>query len=197
LARTCRPNSNQTIADTFVPAENTWFPGERHRAGSLYAWPGMFVTNFVGVPLGVALDACDTATAILVGKLVRPEMTPAADEPRVRAGIARARALVGSARSYAYDTAGALWATLEAGDEPSFAQRAELAGCYVHTLSACREAVQLLVDTVGTAAIQKSCPLERQLRDLTTLAQHVMGQARMWESAGGLYFGRSPSMPVL
>ena len=186
-----------SISDTFVPAEYTWFLGERHRAGPLYAWRGMFVTNFVGVPLGVALDACDTATAILAGKLVRPEMTPAADEPRVRAGIARARALVGSARSYAYDTAGALWVTLEAGDEPSFAQRAELAGCYVHTLSACREAVQLLVDTVGTAAIQKSCPLERQLRDLTTLAQHVMGQVRMWEWAGGLYFGRSPSMPVL
>ena len=57
-----------------------------------------------------------------------PEMIPAKNEPRVRVGIARARAMVGAARSYAYDTAGTLWATLEAGDEPSFEQRAQLVG---------------------------------------------------------------------
>jgi alkylation response protein AidB-like acyl-CoA dehydrogenase len=186
-----------TIADTFVPAENTWVPGQRHRPGTLYAWRGMFVVNFMGVPLGVALEACDVATSILAAKISMPEMIPAKDEPRVRAGIARARAMVGSARSYAYDTAGSFWAGVEAGDEPSFEQRAQLAGCFVHTVSTCRDTVQLLVDTVGTAAIQKTCPLERQLRDLTAMSQHVMGQVRMVEWAGGLYFGQNPPLPVL
>ena len=110
-----------------------------------------------------------------------PGMIPARDEPRVRAGIARARAMVGAARSYAYDTAGTLWATLEAGDQPSFELRAQLAGCFVHTVTTCRTAVQLLVDTVGTAAIQRGCPLERQLRDLNALVQHILGRTRMWE----------------
>ncbi|WP_433555411.1 acyl-CoA dehydrogenase family protein [Pseudonocardia xinjiangensis] len=186
-----------TITDAFVPAENTWFPGETHRSGTLYAWRGMFVANFVGVPVGVALDACETAADIIAGKVLMPQMTPASDEPRMRSGIARARALVGSARSYAHDTIGSLWTTVEAGDEPTFQQRADLAGCYVHTVSTCRDAVRILVDTVGTAAIRKTCPLERQLRDLTTLGQHIVGQELMREWAGGLYFGRSPSMPVL
>ena len=75
-----------TIADTFVPAENTWVYGESHRSSTLYAWRGMFVVNFVGVPLGVALEACDVATAILAGKISMPGMIPARDEPRVRAG---------------------------------------------------------------------------------------------------------------
>jgi hypothetical protein len=39
--------------------------------------------------------------------------------------------------------------------------------------------------------------LERQLRDLNTLAQHILGQTRMWEMAGGLYFGDEPSLPAL
>jgi len=186
-----------TIADTFVPAENTWVYGESYRSGTLYAWRGIFVVNFLGVPLGVALEACDVATAILAGKISMPEMIPARNEPRVRVGIARARAMVGAARSYAYDTAGTLWATVEAGNEPSFEQRAELAGCFVHTVTTCRSAVQLLVDTVGTAAIQKGCPLERQLRDLNTMVQHVLGQTRMWEWAGGLYFGEDPPFAVL
>jgi indole-3-acetate monooxygenase len=186
-----------TITDTFVPAENTWVFGQNYRSGTLYAWRGMFVVNVVGVPLGVALEACDVAAGILAGKMSMPEMIPARNEPRVRAGIARARAMVGAARSYAYDTAGTLWTTLEAGDEPSFELRAQLAGCFVHTARTCRAAVQLLVDTVGTAAIQKKCPLERQLRDLNTLVQHILGQTRMWEMSGGLYFGEEPPLPAL
>ena len=125
-----------------------------------------------------------------------PEMIPAKDIPRIQAGIARSRAMVHSARSYVYDTAGKFWATLEAGDEPSFEQRAQLAGCFVHTVSTCRKAAQLLVDTVGSAAIQE-CPLERQLRDLNTMAQHIQGQVRMWEWAGGMHLGQNSPSPLL
>jgi hypothetical protein len=53
------------------------------------------------------------------------------------------------------------------------------------------------VDTVGSAAIQKTCPLERHLRDLNTIAQHIQGQVRMWEWAGGMYLGQAPSNPVV
>lgn len=149
-----------TIADTFVPAQNTWAHGQTYRPGTLYAWRGMFVVNLVGVPLGVALEACDVASSILAAKILMPDMSRAVDdEPRVRAGIARARAMIGAARSYVYDTVGAFWATIEAGDEPSFEQRGQLAGCYVRTLSTCRNAVQLLVETVGTAAIKQDVPV--------------------------------------
>jgi len=126
-----------------------------------------------------------------------PDMIPARDEARVRVAVARAQALVGSARSYAYDTLGAFWALLETGDEPSFAARARLAGCFVHTMSTCREAVQLLVDTVGTAAIQRGSSLERNLRDLITMSQHILGQVKMQEWAGGLWFGQPVPVPLL
>jgi alkylation response protein AidB-like acyl-CoA dehydrogenase len=186
-----------TIADAFVPAANTWVLGQPKRTELLYSWRGMFVVNFVGVPLGIALDACDTASSLLKEKILMPEMIAAAESPQVRAAIARARAMVGSARSYAYDIVGGLWATLEAGDQPGFGQRAELAGCLVHATSTCRDAVELLVDTVGTAAIRKVSPLERQMRDLNTIKQHILGQNRMWEWAGGLYFGDNSPLPQL
>jgi alkylation response protein AidB-like acyl-CoA dehydrogenase len=185
------------IADTFVPTANTWVHGRRNRPETLYAWRGMFVVNLVGVPLGFALEACDVATSILAGKVIMPEMIPAKNTPRVQVGIARARAMVDSARSYVYDTVGNFWTALEAGNEPSFEQRAQLAGCYVHTISECHSAAQLLVDTVGSAAIHKTCPLERHLRDLTAMARHIQGQVRMWEWAGGMYLGQPPSNPVV
>jgi hypothetical protein len=49
-----------------------------------------------------------------------------------------------------YDTFGSFWSVLESGGEPTFPARAALAGCFVHTLTTCREAVALLVEPVGT-----------------------------------------------
>ena len=105
--------------------------------------------------------------------------------------------MVGSARSYAYDTLGVFWSVLASGDEPSFAARAQMAGCFVHTLTTCRDAVQLLVETVGTAGIQRGTTLERNLRDLITMGQHLLGQAKMREWAGGLWFGQPAPLPTL
>jgi indole-3-acetate monooxygenase len=56
--------------------------------------------------------------------------------------------------------------------------------------------VQMLVDAVGSAALQRSSPLGRQLRDLNMIAQHGLTNQRVWEWAGGLYFGKRPPYPA-
>jgi alkylation response protein AidB-like acyl-CoA dehydrogenase len=194
----CGTGSNDyTIDGLMVPAAHTFVFDKPQRDGTLYRWPGMVIVNSIGVPLGVAADALDTATGILAGKILMPERTPARDEPRVRVAIARAQAMVGSARSYAYDTLGHFWSVLESGDQPSFAARAALAGCLVHTVTTCRDAVQLLVETVGTAAIQRGSSLERNLRDLITIGQHLIAQVKMREWAGGLWFGQPAPIPLI
>lgn len=186
-----------TIDGTFVPMERTFRFGEVKRPGALYAWPGLFFANIPGVPLGVARDALDTTTALLADKLILPERKLARDEPRVRSAVARAQALIGSARSYVFDVLGAFWATLQAGDIPTLHQRAALGGCYVHTFRACLEAVQLLYETVGSAAIYRTSPLDRHLRDLITMGQHILAQTRLLEVVGGMWFGVEPENPVL
>jgi alkylation response protein AidB-like acyl-CoA dehydrogenase len=194
----CGSGSNDySIDEIFVPAGHTFALNEIKRDETLYRWPGLFIANLVAVPLGVAADALDVAMKALAVKRVMPGMTLAREEARVQVGVARAQAMVGSARSYVYDTLGDFWAVLESGDEPSFAARAALAGCFVHTLTTCRDAVQLLVETVGTAAIQRGSSLERNLRDLITMGQHLMGQVKMREWAGGLWFGQPTPIPYL
>jgi alkylation response protein AidB-like acyl-CoA dehydrogenase len=194
----CGTGSNDySIDGVLVRPEHTFALDELQREGTLYRWPGFFIANSLGVPLGVAADALDTAMGILDRKILMPERTPARDEARVRAAIARAHAMVGSARSYAYNTLGGFWAVLESGDQPSFAARAALAGCYVHTTTTCRDAVQLLVETVGTAAIQRGSSLERNLRDLITMGQHLVAQVKMREWAGGLWFGQPAPLPLI
>jgi hypothetical protein len=105
--------------------------------------------------------------------------------------------LVGSARCYAFDTVGRVWAVLESGAVPSFADRAALAGCYGHTVSSCRDAVELLAEVVGTATIRRGSTLERNVRDLITIGQHVMSKPPVREWAGGLWFGQPVPMPLL
>jgi alkylation response protein AidB-like acyl-CoA dehydrogenase len=192
----CGSGSNDySIDDVFVPAAHTFAPGETHRDGTLYRWPGAFMAKFLGVPLGVAADALDTAMGILDAKMLMPEGIRARDDARVREGVASAQALVGSARSYVYDTVGRFWAVLETGNQPSFADRAALAGCFGHTVTSCRNAVELLVDVVGTAAVRRDSPLERNLRDLITLGPHLLSKPLVREWTGGLWFGQSAPMP--
>ncbi|HEX4250867.1 MAG TPA: acyl-CoA dehydrogenase family protein [Pseudonocardia sp.] len=186
-----------SVEGQFVPAGHTFGFARTNREETLYRWPGLLVANVVAVPLGVAADALDVAMDLLSAKVSMPEMILARDEPRVRAAVARAQAMVGSARSYVDDTFGGFWAVLEAGDPPDFTARAQLAGCFVHTVTTCRDAVAVLIETVGTAGIQRGGPLERHHRDLITMAQHLMGQPKMREWAGGLWFGQASPSPVL
>ena len=182
----------------FIPAERTFaFADGAKRDGPLYAWPGMFIANAPGVPLGIACDALDVAREIWIDKVILPDQRPARDDPRVRAAIARAEALVGSARSYHYDVLGSLWDTLVAGDPPTLDQRAALAGSFPHTFQTCREAVALLYEEIGSQSVYRACPLDRHLRDLITIGQHIMGQNRMREMAGGMWLGGPSPLPVL
>jgi alkylation response protein AidB-like acyl-CoA dehydrogenase len=193
----CGSGSNDYSIDrVFVPVGRTFGFERPMREGTLYRWPGLFVANLVAVPLGAAADATEVAMDVLAGKMSMPEMVPARDEPRVRAGIARAQAMVGSARSYVHDTFGTFWATLQSGDEPAFADRAALAGCFVHTLTACHDAVAVLIETVGTAAVLRGSRLERHHRDLITMRTHLMGQQKLREWAGGLWFGQAAPTPI-
>jgi alkylation response protein AidB-like acyl-CoA dehydrogenase len=186
------------VAGCHVPAEHTWaFGGPPQRDGPLYAWPGAFLPNILGVPLGIARDAIDTAVPLLAAKLVMPDMTFAREDPRVRTAVARAEAQVGSARCYAYDVVGAFWDRLLAGDEPDLDSRAALAGCYVHVFQTCRAAVQGLYDIVGSAAVYRACPLDRHLRDMATIGQHILAQAKLFDAAGALWFGEDPGNPLL
>jgi alkylation response protein AidB-like acyl-CoA dehydrogenase len=165
------------INDAFVPEDYTFIPGQRRRAEPLYAWYGMSVACGVGVALGVAAEALVNAREALDRKTSRATMRAAT-------------------RSYAFDTLGDLSSTIAAGQELSFDHRARWAGSVVHAGTMCRDAVQLLVDTVGAGALQRSSPLHRQLSDLNMIAQHGLTQKRVWEWSGGLYFHQPPPVPV-
>ena len=113
----------------------------------------------------------------------------------MRANLARAEALVGASRAYVHHTLDDAWAALAAGERPA---PGEAALARQFAFASCREAVQLLFDTVGAAAIYRErTPLDRHLRDLVAASQHVTAQERMLEWVGELRLGGTPSFPFL
>jgi indole-3-acetate monooxygenase len=100
--------------------------------------------------------------------------------------IARADAMLTSARAYVFNVIGELWETLVTGEMPSRQQNARLQALYPLAVTTCTEAVQLVYRALGGAAIYHKGELDRCLRDILTINQHVLGSARRNEAAGRL-----------
>ncbi len=66
-----------------------------------------------------------------------------------------------------------------------------------HAFRAARDVTQLMCDTVGGSSIYRTNPLERLLRDIITINQHVVAQDRVLEMVGASLLTGSELMPVL
>ena len=87
---------------------------------------------------------------------------------------------------------GDMWATLVKGEELSELQLARFTTLHAHVIGACVEVVQLANKTVGGTAVYAKGPLDRCLRDILTMNQHVAGTLRTYEMAGRLILGLEP-----
>jgi indole-3-acetate monooxygenase len=183
------------IKKLFVPAERTYsFRAPSRRAGALYAYPMMFVYNVPGVPLGIARAAIDTFCEIAPTKRVtmsivtgKPVMLR--EEAYAQNVVARAEALVGSARDYIFARLEDIWQTLLAGGQPTAKQRALYRLAIAHAHAACVEAVEGLFKACGGGAVYSSSPFDRYLRDLLTINQHTVNSLKISETAGRVLLG--------
>ena len=182
-----------TVANLFVPAERTFDLGASpvRRPGGLYALRTMFLANAAGVPLGIARGAVESVVALAADKRHAARHGPAR-RGAGPAAVARADALVGSARGYIFDVVGDLWATLRTGDAPAPRQRARYRLCLAAACASCVEAVDLLYQVAGGTALYAPHPLDRALRDIHTLGQHAVFSPKTFETAGSLLLGLEP-----
>jgi indole-3-acetate monooxygenase len=191
------------IRDVFVPAERTFTfqdPKLVKRPGPLYAFPLMFIAKGAAPALGVARRAIDVviensgrrpARRMLIGDVAEPPKM-LREEVFVQESVGHAEALLGSARAYLFDVIGEVWETLVAGRMLSARQQARFIGAYTHVVGTCAEAVQTVFKATGGSAVYQNSPLDRCLRDVLTMNQHLMGSLKTYEMAGRLLTGLEP-----
>lgn len=178
------------VADLFVPERHTFElvpPGTRMEP--LHLRSDNLGLKMAGVPLGIGRSALESAKELLAAR------RSALPRPGVPADLAHAESLIGAADAYVYATLENAWAAQVAGLAPERGTAA-LARRFAHR--ACREAVQLLYDVVGSAAVYtERTPLDRCLRDLITAGRHVASSEGILDSVGDLRLGGDPASPHL
>jgi len=196
-------SNDVTVRDVFVPQEHTFCfhdPKLIKRDGPLYAFPFMFAAKGAAPALGVARSAIDAFVETAAGKPARLYTIGDRIEPPkamredvfVQNAVGQAETMLAAARAYYFDVMGELWNTLVAGDEPSDRQVALFTSAYCHIVGVCVEVVQLIYKAAGGTAVYQKGPLDRYLRDVLTMNQHVIGTLRTYEMSGRLLLGLEP-----
>jgi alkylation response protein AidB-like acyl-CoA dehydrogenase len=144
--------------------------------------------------LGIARAAIEAAAEIMKSRRGWGDQ-PLHEMPRLQTVIAEATALVGSARSYLYESARELWAATIAGDASAAQPRSRVRLAASHAARASVQAVDLLHAALATSAIFTGNPLERQFRDIHTAAAHVMVGPLTYQAAGRVELGLTPEFP--
>jgi alkylation response protein AidB-like acyl-CoA dehydrogenase len=196
----CGTGSNDyRVEGLFVPEGRVFsFADPAKRDGPLWRRPDTLLRKMSGVPLGVAADAIETATALLRDKTDRVAHVPYRDMPRVQSAVADAHGMLGAARSYVFSSLEAQWRKLESREEMSDAERADVWLSRLGAFQAARRIVQTLYDTVGGSAIYtRKSPFDRHLRDMQTMCQHVVGQPKGREPVGAMLLGAEGTIPGL
>jgi alkylation response protein AidB-like acyl-CoA dehydrogenase len=196
-------SNDVVVRDKFVEEGRTFSfqePTLIKRPGPLYAFPFLFIAKGSAPALGIARHAIDAVIESAAAKPARRytigERIEAAkllrDDVYVQEAVGRAETLLASARAYYFDVMGDLWVTLLNGRQPSERQLALFTSAYPHIVGVCVEVVQLVYKAAGGAAVYQKGPLDRCLRDVLTMNQHVIGTSRTWEMAGRLLLGLEP-----
>ena len=114
------------------------------------------------------------------------------DDVFIQDAVGRAEISLTSARAYFFEVMGDLWSTLVSGGEPTPAQVARFTATHTYVVGVCVDVVQLVFKAAGGTAVYQKGPLDRCLRDVLTMNQHVIGTLRTYEMAGRLLLGLEP-----
>jgi alkylation response protein AidB-like acyl-CoA dehydrogenase len=146
-----------------------------------------------GVPLGVARAALDHVRAIATTR-VHPTMGAWADNYRVQITLAECEADYVATRGGVITALQRLSTVLSSGtlDDLTRDERAALPLSRLHAFRTARSIVTRLYDLLGTGSIHRASPMDRWLRDVTTMCQHIFAQERILQSAGAHLLGSTP-----
>lgn len=181
-----------TITDVFVPAEHTLLFSEVHGPAGPLAQAEVHMRNMPGVPLGVARAALDFVRETAAAK-------GWADNYRTQVALAECEADFTATRAGVYESLRRQWDVLSAGgtmDDLTPRERAALPLSRLHAFRTARSIVTRLYDLMQTSSIYRPSPLDRWLRDTTTMCQHIVAQDRILQTAGAHLLGGAPAFPL-
>jgi alkylation response protein AidB-like acyl-CoA dehydrogenase len=187
--------------DVFVPDERVTAVLEGglqlRETGTLYRYPpfNRLAYNKIGVATGIAQAALEHFKRLAAEKQPRGSRKLLREKASVHPVYADAVASLRAARAYAFEAVDEVWRVVEAGSQPNAEQRMHVHLACAKACEAAVETVELLYSALGTTANFTSCPLDRCLRDVRVVPQHIMVSPQWKETAGRVLLGLPGDSP--
>jgi alkylation response protein AidB-like acyl-CoA dehydrogenase len=197
----CGTGSNDFSAkEVYVPEHRTFrlLDPSGHRSEPLYQMPALqlFVFQLVSVSLGIARSALDELYEVAQTKVPTLYTTPLADRPMAQVELARAEAALAGARAFLYDTMDTMWECVCAGRTITGRQLALSRIAAINAVETAAALTRTVNTLAGGSSIYLKSPLQRHARDAEAITHHFTVSPHVWEEAGRVLLGRSPTIPV-
>ena len=186
------------VNDVFVPTEDSFAPSPPVAGPSPLAELPIIPVMIAGLGaqfLGMARAAIAVTLDILRTKVSVDPGASIHERPSVLADLAASSAAVAAAGSHLHTSMTALWDTVSR-QLPTAEDRAALYSAGLHATAIGRACIVTMHAAAGTPALYSDCPLERSVRDLYTMAQHIAAQPLWLEDAGRVLVGHTPTNPL-
>jgi len=187
------------LRDVFVPERFvTRVMSERLReSGPLFRLPAFtrLAYNKIGVATGIARGALDAFVALASERVPRGMRAPLRERPFAQSSYAEAETRLRSARAFAFEAIEEAWQEVLAGRSPTTRQRALVQLACSQAVAASARAVELIHAAAGTSANALGSPLERRMRDVHVVGQHITVSPALIEPAARALLGLESGSP--
>jgi alkylation response protein AidB-like acyl-CoA dehydrogenase len=184
------------VSDVFVPEHRSFafLTGRSSLDRPLYRGPitTWFGPNVASVALGIARGAIDTLSDLAGRKVPTYRQNLLRERVLVQMEVAKAEALLRSARAFLYETVDEVWRSVSAGAEPSVEELHLLRLAGVHAADSALAVVESMYKAGGGTSVYTRSPLDRQMRDVHAATQHIGVSHIHYELAGRIFLGMEP-----
>lgn len=176
-----------------MQASSTYYQGPLYR-NPLYV---LFALPISAVALGIAQGAIDACMDLMQTTQADEPSALLAARPTLPHKLAEAVALVRSARSWLHASVQQVWEAMQERAHVSFAERADILLAAANATRSAATAVDIVYTAGGAAANYRRSPLQRALRDIHAVTQHIGTAPQQFESAGRMLLGLQPLQPLI
>jgi indole-3-acetate monooxygenase len=174
------------------------FFGQPCIPGPLYiAAIPQFSLHVASVGVGIAQHAIDDIIALATNQKRRLfAQTALAETPVFQHNLARAELSLRAARAVLRRQAEMFWAGVSAGRVPTPAERIQSSVTGTWAAATAAAVVDSCYTAGGGTVVYDSSPLQRHLRDIHTLTQHISVADGWFTRAGAILLGKDPGFGV-
>ena len=146
--------------------------------------------GFAALALGAAIGGYRDVLANLKSRFSDADGTLKVSSD-IRRQLAVEEARIRSARVFFYSTVQTVWEACLSG-RPSLVLRKDMRSAVLHAVQGCIQALDVFFDIGGTSSIHKTAAIQRRVRDLRVLSQHIMVRPNLLPVLGAISLGDTP-----